>query len=223
MISSEGLGVEVADSDCAPPPFGRRRAPQQLRSRTTVECIKQAAQEIVSTDGFADATTGRIAERAGVSIGSLYQYFTTREAILLVLYEDVSIEAAAEMRQLTVEIIAMPLQPAVRASVTRLLEWHERHRLILLDLPAAMPEMKLGSHPVSYDNLVRSAVRAFVSNQTNCGTGDDLDRIVFFLEQIVIGSIRAFVSGPPRHLTASAFVSELTGIIVPFLERQGDL
>lgn len=61
-----------------------RRRPQQQRSRATVEKILVAAAQVFSEEGVA-ATTDRIAIRAGVSVGSLYQYFPNKEALLVEL------------------------------------------------------------------------------------------------------------------------------------------
>ncbi len=59
-----------------------RKAPRQARSRALVEAILDAAARILSRDGRDAANTTAIAREAGVSIGSLYQYFPSREAII---------------------------------------------------------------------------------------------------------------------------------------------
>lgn len=64
-----------------------RKIPSQERSRKTVAAIYQAAAQVFSRHGYADTTTDQIAERAGVSIGTLYQYFPSKEAISLGLWE----------------------------------------------------------------------------------------------------------------------------------------
>ncbi len=64
-----------------------RKIPAQARARDTVGAILEAAAQIFSDAGYARATTNRIAERAGVSIGSLYQYFPNKDAILHSLLE----------------------------------------------------------------------------------------------------------------------------------------
>lgn len=69
-------------ADAPPAPVAPRRRPTQSRSQHTVDAIFEATLRIVAEDGDAALTTNRIAERAGVSIGTLYQYFPTREAIV---------------------------------------------------------------------------------------------------------------------------------------------
>jgi AcrR family transcriptional regulator len=59
-----------------------RRPPVQKRSLETVDVLLQATERVLTRDGFAAATTNKIAEVAGVSIGTLYHYFPTKEALV---------------------------------------------------------------------------------------------------------------------------------------------
>jgi AcrR family transcriptional regulator len=59
-----------------------RKRPLQDRSRTTVEAILDATAHVLVQDGYDRTSTNRVAERAGVSIGSLYQYFPNKEALV---------------------------------------------------------------------------------------------------------------------------------------------
>ncbi len=64
-----------------------RKEPRQERSRALVESVLAAAARVLIRDGYEAATTNRIAEVAGVSVGSLYQYFPGKEAIVSALAE----------------------------------------------------------------------------------------------------------------------------------------
>ena len=61
----------------------QRRTPKQARSRATVEAIVEAAAQVLERKGPEGLTTNGVAERAGVSIGTLYQYFPDKQALLL--------------------------------------------------------------------------------------------------------------------------------------------
>jgi AcrR family transcriptional regulator len=78
-----------------------RKAPRQQRSQETVAVILEAAAQVFQHDGYAATTTNTIAERAGVSIGSVYQYFGNKDAILVALAEQqLEITTAAVTRVL---------------------------------------------------------------------------------------------------------------------------
>ncbi|MEI2581644.1 TetR/AcrR family transcriptional regulator [Scytonema sp. PRP1] len=64
-----------------------RKLPQQDRSKVTVDAILTATARILTEEGYDKASTNRIAELAGVSIGSLYQYFPNKEALVASLVE----------------------------------------------------------------------------------------------------------------------------------------
>lgn len=95
----------------------RRRKPSQARSRRAVEAIIQASAQVLELRGYQGATTNRIAERAGVSVGTLYQYFTNKDEIFNALIER---EAAVFLRAIEESISGPEIEN--RAAIRRLLE-----------------------------------------------------------------------------------------------------
>lgn len=67
------------------PDLEPRKWPQQERSRATFDAILEGCARVLKSEGLASATTNRIAREAGVGIGSLYEFFPGRDAILAVL------------------------------------------------------------------------------------------------------------------------------------------
>lgn len=65
-----------------------RKQPQQARSTELVAAILQAAVQVLAKEGATRFTTARVAEKAGVSVGSVYQYFPNKAAILFRLQSD---------------------------------------------------------------------------------------------------------------------------------------
>jgi AcrR family transcriptional regulator len=70
------------------PQLSSRKRPQQARSATLVSAILEAALQVLAKEGAQRFTTTRVAERAGVSVGSVYQYFPNKAAILFRLQAD---------------------------------------------------------------------------------------------------------------------------------------
>src|SRR3712207_891853 len=64
-----------------------RKTPQQARSAATVEAICTATIQVLLADGPTRLTTTRVAERAGVSIGTMYQYYPNKQALLFAILE----------------------------------------------------------------------------------------------------------------------------------------
>jgi AcrR family transcriptional regulator len=64
-----------------------RRKPSQERSRQVVEALLEATGQVIAERGLAQATTNHIARRAGISIGSLYQYFANKDELLAALFD----------------------------------------------------------------------------------------------------------------------------------------
>lgn len=71
----------------APDPLKPRRRPLQARSETTVLAIFEAGIQVLSSVGYRKLTTTRVAERAGVSVGTLYQYFPNRQSLIRAVLE----------------------------------------------------------------------------------------------------------------------------------------
>lgn len=84
-----------------------RKSPRQLRSQHTVETILQATARVLATHGYAGTNTNLIAETAGVSVGSLYQYFPNKAAILFRLQSDEWLHTT----QMLQRILENPEQP----------------------------------------------------------------------------------------------------------------
>jgi AcrR family transcriptional regulator len=118
-----------------------RRTPVQDRSAATVQAIVEAAAQVFERHGYAAGTTNRIAERAGVSIGSLYQYFPNKDAILVALIERHIEEGEDVLAPLLTELDERP--PPVREALERivqaLLELHRQrpnlHRVLFEEAP----------------------------------------------------------------------------------------
>jgi AcrR family transcriptional regulator len=87
------------------------KEPQQSRSKVTYDAILEATTHILIEKGYAATTTNHIAERAGISIGSLYQYFPNTEAITVELLNRHIVEGPDYMKSRIANSIKYELNP----------------------------------------------------------------------------------------------------------------
>lgn len=106
-------------------PKDPRRTPTQRRSRETVAVILEAAARILASDGADALSTNHIAEVAGVSVGSLYQYFPDRDSLVAALVDDRLARDAAAIAGALGEIGALPPDAQWEAFVGFVLD-HQR-------------------------------------------------------------------------------------------------
>lgn len=90
------------------PIISLRKQPRQARSTRLVADILEAATRVLVRDGARRFTTARVAERAGISVGSLYQYFPNKEAILFRLQEEEWGQTMADLRRILGDASAAP-------------------------------------------------------------------------------------------------------------------
>ncbi|MCK8685526.1 TetR/AcrR family transcriptional regulator [Pseudomonas umsongensis] len=91
-----------------------RKRPTQSRSRALVEAVEQACLRILDEAGEQALTVARIAEISGVAVGSIYQYFPNKDAIVALLYERVLDEESQELLRVRERLVGMPLKSALR-------------------------------------------------------------------------------------------------------------
>ncbi|WPN45072.1 TetR/AcrR family transcriptional regulator [Pseudomonas sp. P8_241] len=91
-----------------------RKRPSQSRSRALVAAVEQACLRILDEAGEEALTVARVAEISGVAVGSIYQYFPNKDAIIALLYERVLDEESEELLRVRERLIGVPLKMALR-------------------------------------------------------------------------------------------------------------
>jgi AcrR family transcriptional regulator len=97
-------------ADRPKPQISERKQPKQARSAELVATILEAAVQVLSKEGAHRFTTARVAEKAGVSVGSLYQYFPNKAAILFRLQSDEWRQTTGLMRSILEDVKKPPLE-----------------------------------------------------------------------------------------------------------------
>lgn len=197
----------------------RRKDPQQRRSELTVKSILQATIELAEAEGFLNLGTRRIAERAGVSIGSLYQYFPTVEAILLAIYEETASRVANKFRAKMLNYMHSPMEVVGAKSLQLLLKEYEDNQLILHRMVIEVPQLTLTPGVASFDRLLRAGLRIYFLQFSQL-TNKDVERVTFFLEIVIMGSLRNYLTNKPTQLSRTEFLQDLNKVLVSYVHSQ---
>lgn len=91
-----------------------RKRPSQSRSRALVDAVEQACLQILDAKGEASLTVALISELSGVAVGSIYQYFPSKDAIVALLYERVLDEETQTLLRMREQLTGKPLRLALR-------------------------------------------------------------------------------------------------------------
>lgn len=116
-----------------------RKTASQQRSRLTVNALLEATARILIREGFDKASTNRVAEVAGVSIGSLYQYFPSKEALVAALIDRHNRRVMQAVQGELAKALDLSIEEAVRRLVTMAVEAHrvdpKLHRALTEQIP----------------------------------------------------------------------------------------
>ena len=116
-----------------------RKNATQARSKATVDAILEATARILVKEGYDHASTNKVAEAAGVSIGSLYQYFPSKEELVAALIERHMDEMTCVVAEAAVRLRDAPLEVAAREIVRMMIAAHavdpKLHRVLVEQVP----------------------------------------------------------------------------------------
>jgi AcrR family transcriptional regulator len=190
-----------------------RRVPRQARSRLTVEAVLDAVTRILKREGTAAVTTNRIAEVAGVSIGSVYQYFPDKAAIYAALHDRHVREMSRRIDETLVDHAKSSLEELVRALVTAMIDAHaadpELHELITNEIPNRGGER-------AFENRLRSALELALASRRERRLGPrETERVLFVLPHL----IEAFAHGAvrPGGLSVAVAREEAVRAVIAYL------
>ncbi|MBR9837311.1 MAG: TetR/AcrR family transcriptional regulator [Rhodobacteraceae bacterium] len=107
-------------------PLSPRKTPRQSRSRASYEAVLTAAAQILERDGMAGLNTNAVAERAGVSVGTLYQYFPGKEAIAAELVRRIKAQLLDDLTGALVAARGRSLREAAQIVLSASIRHHAR-------------------------------------------------------------------------------------------------
>ncbi|MEU8798447.1 TetR/AcrR family transcriptional regulator [Spirillospora sp. NPDC048819] len=199
------------------PGVSPRRTPRQDRSRRTVERILDAATRVLAERGYDGASTNRIARAAGVSNGSLYQYFPNKDAIVVAVLDRFADHLADQLGTQIEATMSEPWEVAGRALLDVQIRLFEEHadllRIIVEQIPRLGPFDKLAALQRRLTDLVRVYL---LLNREAFRDDLDVDATLWILAETVgMLSIKYVLDRPP--IPHERMVDELAELVIGYI------
>jgi len=198
-----------------------RKAPQQVRSSALVAAVLDAAVQVLEREGAQRFTMARVAERAGVSVGSLYQYFPNKAAILFRLQSDEWRQTSTLLRNILEDQATSPAE-RVRALVHAFIRSECEEATIRIALNDAAPFYR--DAPEAADAHTESAHIVHVFLLESAPRASDAQRaLAGDLIKTTLSSVGSSFSALPRTPEEiHAFADALAEMLCAYLERLAD-
>lgn len=201
-----------------------RKEPRQTRAQATVQAIVRATAQLLRTKGYEACSTNAVAKRAGVSIGSLYQYFPSKEALVTALAREHADQQLALLHRALEEAAARPRPVAelVHDYIRAMVELHqvdpELHRVLTEEVPRISAGME-----VIREVSERSAelVHLWLEANRKSFRPLDLEVATFMLVSTVESLAHGRLLDRPASLTGERLVEELTQLVLRYLGVKG--
>lgn len=197
-----------------------RKSASQQRSRLTVDALLEATARILLKEGYDRASTNRIAQAAGVSIGSLYQYFPSKEALVAAVIDRHMQQMMQLVREALVRVASQPVEAAARELVRVMIDAHRVDPRLHRVLVEQVPRVGRLENIQAIDREAHALVRAYLEAHRRELGIVDADRSAFVCVTTVEALTHAAVVYRPEVLAAERFedfVDDVTRLLSRYL------
>jgi AcrR family transcriptional regulator len=188
-----------------------RKTPVQERSRETVRRILDAATQVLKERGYEGLSTNRIAVAAGISPGSLYQYFPNKDAILKAMVAEYTEQLLERVSTNLREIIhgdpANLVSAVLEAQIDAMLERPEILRVISGQLPGQTAADILKPVEAQIGNMIRGYSLGLAERPADM----DVDAASWIIVQLLGATVRYVVDNPP--IAKEVLIKEMTRLV----------
>ncbi len=201
-----------------------RKSPRQARSRELVRAIGEAAVKLVREDGERALATTHIAEVAGVGIGSLYEYFPNKEAILGLIHEQKRMEESEDVRSLACDLSHLPLEERLRHLFSVTVHLHRDH---LEHTPNFYRQRKGTGKDITRDDGEEASVsecwlRECLERDYPQIDSSKRERTAFILARGLASLLRTTIAERPEYIFEEEFIEEIIDLALFHLRKLGE-
>jgi len=204
------------------PATNPRKSASQDRSRLTVDALLEATARVLMKEGYDRASTNKIAAVAGVSIGSLYQYFPSKEALVAAVIDRHTHEMMRVVRDAVVKVATRPIEVAARELASVMIDAHRVNPKLHRVLAEQVPRTGRLENVEAMEREACALVRGYIEAHRDELDVADPDAAAFVCVTAVEALTHAAVVRGPESLTdekAERLVDDVTRLVVRYLRK----
>jgi AcrR family transcriptional regulator len=188
----------------------------------TVQSLLEATARILVRQGYDRTSTNKIAEAAGVSIGSLYQYFPSKEALVAAVIDRHTQDMMQIVREALAKVALCPVEIAARELVTVMIDAHRVDPALHRVLVEQIPRTGRLENIEAIDREAYALVRAYLEVHSDKLNIADLDVAAFVCVSTVEALTHAAVLRQPQLLSnekVGILIDDVTRLLVQYLKK----
>lgn len=194
-----------------------RKHPVQARAKATVRALIEATAQVLVAQGYERSTTDAVAERAGVSIGTLYQYFPNKESLIAALIRDHVEEILATVRAALTRDAESSPEETLRALVHAGIEAHRINPALHKVLSEQVPREAYPDEAVDVAGELQSMVGCFLREKAPDLPQQRIRMVAFVVESTIEALTHCAVVEAPDWLRHGHLEKEAVELLRPYL------
>lgn len=196
-------------------PHGPRKQPRQARSRALVDAVVEATEKVLAREGAEGLTTTRVAEVAGVSVGSLYQYYPSRESLIAAVIERRTEDDVRWMDTVLPQLAGQPLRVILRQCLERVVQVFRAETALYREILTSMQS-------VSRDDVVAGMVAEGTRRLAEMLgrmpiAPDSAERAAWIVTTALVAVVRTAARERPALLDDPALIDDLERMTLRYL------
>lgn len=200
-----------------------RKRPKQARSKRVVHDLIDATGKVIAERGLEQTTTNHIAETAGVSVGSLYQYFEDKDDLIEAVLVRLSSEIAAAVDTTLAELMDADVETVVRGLLTTAMaamadreglylelarNWHRLHSLTVVN--------------TLEEHMMEACRRYILRHHRDLRVADNLPATLFVVINSTLFTVMRYLSLPNPGISQGELIDTLSAMIAAYSEAPTD-
>ncbi len=199
----------------------QRKSPQQGRSKALVDAILEATVRILPKVGSRHLTTKKIAEFAGVSIGSLYQYFPNKESVLASLIDFKMHDMSVAMKKKIQEMNGASLEPTTDALVDYTIGMFLNEREKIREIFMQAPELNKMPNVLELRQEVVKELATVMAHHSPGRSREEYVRISFIAANTLMGVIHTMLYDETQNYSREDLACELKVLLKSYFRALG--